>query len=571
MLVRSMLLFIVLLCAVTWTIASATDRLSAADVSTTEWRNADSIPRYGVFELSFQHQRVYDNHFFDVVLEVVFISPNGTARRVKGFFYGGDIWKVRFSPDEPGRWTYTYTMTGKGGFHHEGVGAFDCTPSDADGPVRPNPENPHRWVFANGKPYFPIGLQDCIGAREGKLGPQALDGEGRDDGKVRKVSTDEYLSIYSQAGFNLLRFSQDNCSYQLFDDLDAYHEAESKATDELLLLARQHGLRVMFGFFGFYRARTLHGGYWQSLQWFVQKVFAKVFGSRNEIRSDAVSPQVITKEKQFIAYCIARWGVYVDFWQLLNERYASDEWTSMMADYVRSLDPDRKPITTSWPKPSLPAIDINAPHWYESESELQSDRRVQEVATSWKQAGKPVIVGEQGNTGMNWDPLSGQRMRIRTWTALFQEISFVFWNTSWSKAGMHGGRYSPGEVANIYLGPEERGYIRVLQDFASRLDAGVRMMPVEVSLPNSIRGYGLLSSRVAAAYVHHFENHTTSTPDATITLELPGTAPSTHTLIGAWIDPASGAVIAHVQVPPGRQTLAVPPFTVDLALVVSSD
>jgi hypothetical protein len=172
----------------------------------------------------------------------------------------------------------------------------------------------------------------------------------------------------------------------------------------------------------------------------------------------------------------------VDFWELLNERHASDEWASTMADHVRSIDPDRKLISTSWEMPSLSAIDINVPHWSESESELQSDRRVQEVATEWKQAGKPVIVGEQGNTGMNWDPLSGQRMRLRTWTALFQEISVIFWNTSWSKAGMHGGRYSPGKVANIYLGLEERGYIRVLQDFASRLDAGVRMTPVEVSL-----------------------------------------------------------------------------------------
>jgi hypothetical protein len=172
---------------------------------------------------------------------------------------------------------------------------------------------------------------------------------------------------------------------------------------------------------------------------------------------------------------------------------------------------------------------------------------------------------------MNWDPLSGQRMRIRTWTALFQEISFIFWNTSWSKAGMHLGRYSPGKVANIYLGPEERGYMRVLQDFASRLDAGVRMTPVEVSLPTSMRAYGLLSSRVAAAYFHHFENHATATPDAKITLALPGTAPAADNLMGAWLDPSSGAVIAHVQVPPGRQMLAVPPFTVDLALLVSSE
>jgi hypothetical protein len=64
-----------------------------------------------------------------------------------------------------------------------------------------------------------------------------------------------------------LRFSQDNCFYRFFDDLDDYREAESKATDELLILTRKHGFRVMFGFFGFYSARTLQGGYLQSLRW----------------------------------------------------------------------------------------------------------------------------------------------------------------------------------------------------------------------------------------------------------------------------------------------------------------
>jgi Domain of unknown function (DUF5060) len=534
-------------------------------------QSADAIPRYGLVEISFTHNGLYPNRFLDVQLEASFLAPSGLQQRVKGFFYGGDVWKVRFSPDEPGHWTYRYVMISRGGFHQRGEGGFDCTPSDAAGPVRQHPEHPYRWVFATGTPYFPVGLQDCIGVQEGQLAPMAIDGEGRDDSTARRLSLNEYFAIYGQAGFNLFRFSQQNCSYSLLDDLDAYREVESHATDELLRLARKHGFRVMFGFFGSYRTRTLQGGYLHTVKWIVQKMSARIFGIPTEIGLDSVDPELITQEKRFIEYAVARWGVYVDFWELLNERDASDEWTAMMADYVRSVDPDRKPISTSWEKPSLPAIDINAPHWYESESELESDLRVQEMAAAWKQAGKPIVVGEHGNTGMNWDPLSGQRMRIRTWTALFQEISVIFWNTSWSKLGMHEGWYAPGHVANIYLGPEERGYIRVLRDFASRLDAGAGMTPVKVSPSHRIRGYALRSSRGAAAYFHHFENHTVAVQDAKITLDLPGPAPAPRHLIGAWIDPSSGDVLAHVQVPPGLQTLDVPPFTIDLALWVTSE
>jgi len=546
-------------------IASCTDRPVPAQMVAAVSRNADSIPRYSILELSFKHNGVYDNRFFDAALEVVFTAPTGTRHRMKGFYYDADVWKVRLRPDEVGTWTYSYVWMDKAGFRYEGTGAFDCTPSDAEGPVRRHPENPYRWVFANGKPYFPIGLQDCIGARGAELANMFIDGGDR-RGKNRKISPEEYFSIYGHAGFNLLRFSQKNCSYPLYDNLDSYRPGESMATDELLSLARKHGFRVMFGFFGFH-GKWIYGSAPLRI---LRRGLQKVQGAQEEALWAPDAHEIITKEKRFIEYAVARWGVYVDFWQLLNEREASDEWTTLMAEYVRSVDPDPKPISTSWEKPHLAAIDVNAPHWYESESELQSDLRVQQQAAKWKLAGKTVIVGEQGNTGMNWDPASGLRMRIRTWTALFNEISLIFWNTSWSKAGMHHGRYSPGRTANIYLGPEERGYIRGLQDFSSRLDPGVRIAPVEVSSPDAVRAYGLRSDLVAAVYLHHFTSHTSAVRDLRITLDLPRPAASTRELVGEWIEPSTGKILVRTRVSTGRQTLAVPPFTVDLALLISS-
>ena len=535
---------------------SCTDRPLPKDLFVKEFRNADNIPRYEILELSFKHNGIYKNNFFDVSLETFFISPSGIQHRVKGFYYGNDMWKIRFRPDEVGRWTYTYLITNKINFRNEGKSSFYCTASNAEGPVRRHRENPYRWVFANGKAYFPVGLQDCVVAQGPSLLGGSIDGGTREEGG-KKISWEEYFFIYGQAGFNLFRFSQKNCSYMLYDNLDHYREGESKATDELLSLARKHRLRVMFGFFGYHGKVT-------SKYWFMnvfKRTIHRIIGNWEEAIEKPDDYEIIKKEKRFIEYCIARWGVYVDFWELLNERKASDEWTTLMADYVRSIDPDRKPIGTSWEKPYLPAIDINAPHWYESESEFKSDLRIQEQAAEAKKAGKPVIVGEQGNTGMNWDPLSGLRMRIRTWTALFQEISFIFWNTSWSKAGAD---------ANIYLGPEERGYIRVLQDFASRLEADVFQVSVEVSEPNKARAYGLLSNNVGAVYLHHFENHTDMLRDLKITINLPHSIDSKTGLIGEWIDPTTGKIIRRVELASGKRSLEVPPFIIDLALLVTS-
>lgn len=518
--------------------------------------SGNPVRRYGIFELTFKNSGTFENSFLDVDLQVLFTSPSGVQRRVNGFFYDENLWKVRFRPDEVGPWTFSYAVTVHGEFREAGTGTFESSPGDDRGPVRRSPDNPFRWIYADGTPYFPIGLQDCFSAHGDKLDPAFIDGEKRDDNKARQTSWGEYFSIYADAGFNLVRFSPNNCSYPLFDDLEHYRLAESKATDELLASARDRGFRVMFGFFGSYP----NPGRADSRTSLIQRLLGGGASASDEAK--------FAREKRFAAYCVARWGVFVDFWELLNETDAPDAWTTGMAKYVRSVDPDQKPVSTSWERPYLSTIDINAPHWYESESEFQSDLRVQEQAAGWKKGGKPVIVGEQGNTGMNWDPLSGQRMRVRSWTALFQEIAFVFWNVGWSKYGMFQGVYTPGGDANIYLGPEERVFTRVLQDFSSRLDAQVRPVPIQVSAPDRVRGYGLVSNQVAAVYLHHFSDHSTVTRDLRIALDLPAPLRAAPALVGDWIDPATGNVMAGRHIAAGTTWLDVPPFTIDLALLL---
>lgn len=527
-------------------------------------QNENSVLQHGLFELTVEHKNSYRNKFFDVSLVAHFLSPAGSKRTIKGFYYGWDCWKLRFRPDEVGAWKYVFEMTGDRNFLDKGEGNFECKSGKEEGRVLRHPDNPYRWIFANGKPYFPIGLQDCVGNKGYDLKDMFVDGDtGRSN--PTKVTAAEYLAIYGQGGLNLLRFSQKNCSFSLYDDLDHYRVEESISTDKLLSMARMNGFRIMFGFFGYHGTSDNRN----TLAGILQRILDGSPGPREEALNDPENVEILSKEKRFVDYCISRWGVYVDIWELLNERKASDEWTTMMADYVRSVDPDCKPISTSWAKPHLVSIDINAPHWYESENELQSDLRVVEQATKWKQAGKPVIVGEHGNMGMNWDPLSAQRMRVRGWTALFQEITLVFWNTSWSKAGMHEGKPQPGKAANIFLGPEERGYIRSLQDFSFRLDADVRMVPVKVSSPEVVRAYGLKSKSVAAVYMHHFENHAEAVHNLRMTPDLPNSPESKTGFLGEWIDPSTGKPLQRLNIPASQHELEVPPFVVDIALLIT--
>lgn len=258
----------------------------------------------------------------------------------------------------------------------------------------------------------------------------------------------------------------------------------------------------------------------------------------------------------------------------------------MVIPYLKSIDPYHKPVATSWERPELEGIDVCAPHWYGNENELDSDRVTAGPRAGHKRFGKPVVYGEQGNSrgredrsaegiGGVWDPGSARRMRVRCWTALFNEICFIFWETSYAK---------DGHYMNLWVGPQERQYIRAMQDFACRLDAGVKMAEVPLAGPQAgeVRAYGLCSRKRAAVYLHHFGcarceadakagkprhhrwDHDRGTVEGlTATVDVPRAAK------GYWYDPRDANIIERFDAPAGLQTFTAPPFQIDLALLIT--
>ena len=551
-------------------------------------QNTETIAKYDVFEITFRHDVNYAEPFFDVTIDIVFTSPSKKQIHIGGFHYGSsssptirkdevqtqrgprqqvtyhfdkrDLWKARFAPSEPGRWLYEFVFRNAEGQQARGGGTFTCVQGQKPKPgfVRRHPTNPFRFVFDDGSPYFPIGLQDCWGDNSGTgsvLDQCSMEGPFRTDRKdapalppgpmfVRGPSNnpqnaDVYFRYFSQCGFDLYRFSQQNCSFSLNRDLDHFLVQEGVMTDELLCYARKYGFSIFYGIFGF------------------QKAFNKE--SNDEAK--------MAKVKRFIQYSVDRWGAYVDFWEFLNEQHADDHWYEIMIPYLKSIDPYGHPITTSWERPDLAGIEINAPHWYQRENELESDAVTVARAKGWKKHGKPVVVGEQGNridrrkppvpgVGGVWDDRSALRMRIRNWTALFNEIAFIFWNTSYAR---------DGHYMNIWLGPKEREYVRAMQDFAYRLDKDVREVAVDVSEPTKIRVYALASQERVGVYLHHFENHNEAVHRVQIGLDVPKTAR------GYWYSPEDAAILETVDLTKGTNTIEVPDFIVDIALLVTTD
>jgi outer membrane protein assembly factor BamB len=121
---------------------------------------ARSVPLWGRFETQVSNPRSYANPFTDVTLNAVFTSPSGKRVRFFGFYDGdgrghqqGNVWKMRFMPDEPGTWSYTCAFSdGAPG----AAGVFRCATQGANpGPLRVDPHNRRCWVFADGSRFWP--------------------------------------------------------------------------------------------------------------------------------------------------------------------------------------------------------------------------------------------------------------------------------------------------------------------------------------------------------------------------------------------------------------------------------
>jgi len=264
---------------------------------------------------------------------------------------------------------------------------------------------------------------------------------------------------------------------------------------------------------------------------------------------------------RYIQYCMDRYGAFVDFWEVSNESADPDNIITAATNYIKANDPYGHPVSSSFTYAwnpqvhDIPALDFTSPHLYEPTvpgNEFIADTIiVNRILDEGKKTfNKPIQYGEWGNSGSNWDPLSSLRMRLTTWTAFFNEASLIFWNTT-----------NPGNTINIYLGPEERGYIQVYQSYVKDFPAAQPTI-ITINNPNLVRGYAVSSPNIFGAYLHAYTNHTTSTAGISVTIDVPKTG------VATWINPSTGAVFGTQKVTSGVQTINAPPFIIDAALKI---
>ena len=115
------------------------------------------------FEVKLKSDVVYTNPLHQAEINGIFVSPNGQRFVVPGFWDGGKTWRVRFSPNGPGKWIYRIvcTDTTNKGLHDQ-KGEFICTAPTGKtrfgqhGPVRVALDRKH-LEHVDFTPFFWVG------------------------------------------------------------------------------------------------------------------------------------------------------------------------------------------------------------------------------------------------------------------------------------------------------------------------------------------------------------------------------------------------------------------------------
>jgi hypothetical protein len=141
------------------------------------------IPRWSSYEMTLTATGQYESPFVSVDLVGVFTGPNGAGVVVRGFWDGGQTFRIRFTPTIEGSWTFATVSDDPGLDGH--VGSLTCTrpTDDAHGYVRQGSAGADTWIHDDGRAAGVEAIPVSVRAR---LGPCAQ----RDDACADPIGTD---------------------------------------------------------------------------------------------------------------------------------------------------------------------------------------------------------------------------------------------------------------------------------------------------------------------------------------------------------------------------------------------
>jgi len=350
-----------------------------------------TVPRFAKFEASWTLPNQTGNPFdpADNDVQVAFAGP-GHAQVTVPAFWDGDRWRVRFAPTRPGGYVLSVRRNGQSVAPADlRPVRFRCVPSASFGFVRRDPKTVQRFVFDNGRTFYPLGMDAAWTNREmPDYAPTftKMHAAGMNWARVWMTFWDGKALDWSPD-----RAKNPKPGHLLMD--------AARRWDAILNAADKNGVFVQM---------TLqhHGQYTEKTDpnW-RDNPFNTVNGGflarPDDFFTDAEARR-LTRNKY--RYIVARWGysTHLMGWELFNEVQNIGEarshfadvvsWHQEMAASVRADDTNRHLVTTSNSPPGDPlariGLDYDQVHTYPAD--IVSDFAAR------RGADKPVFTAEWG-------------------------------------------------------------------------------------------------------------------------------------------------------------------------------
>lgn len=361
--------------------------------------NARKIGRFEKLELVVDLTADYDNPYDpdELDLSAEFTSPAGLTWRINGFFDAyPQTWKVRFSPDETGEWTYRLRVRDRQGETEGGEGRFAVTASNHKGWVTLSDDNPRFLSYRDGTGFYGVGVAYPWGITEHGLDQIAAAG-----GNLVTYWNGNYDHAGRGGGKNQLASVQFGIGK--IDPLKA------RRIDELLEAFEKRDLHMNFVIWPHDSLADNIPGWpatWQD----------SAFSLLGEAKDFYDSEEMWAYQEKMYRYIIARWGHSraLGIWDLIVEINGTDgwaygkqdeanDWAARIHAYFKENDPYGHPTMGSMAGNRQDFWDFGYQIFDLADRENYYDLHyrayAEDIRERWSRYEKPLMIGETGNVG----------------------------------------------------------------------------------------------------------------------------------------------------------------------------
>ena len=394
--------------------------------------NSETVGQYEKFEIIVTLENVnFSNPYNpdDVDLRAIFTSPSGKEWEIFGFYdnyQNANKWKVRFSANESGTWTYYLSLNSTNGSAQSENHSFNVTESDHHGWIRVSPVNRHYFIYDDGTPFYGVGPYYPWSVNNSSTGLAQLEASGCNFWGYWNIMYD-VGEIIESVNSGLGRYDQYKCGW----------------IDQLIGWSEDRDLKMMLSIWP-------HDLFCNSLSGWAKQWANNPYNTIcdvNDIYENEVAWQYQKKQYRYI---IARWGYSraLGVWEIINEINGTDawvagklreaqQWTVKVHNFLNENDPHERPTTASksggeyWPE-GYAAVDISNVHMYETgwlsnfpANPLRSSAYTYHNVANQLFSGfdKPAIFGEAGATNSYGDFAAG----TEEYTAMFHNGLWAGW------------------------------------------------------------------------------------------------------------------------------------------------